>query len=61
MAPHRVDLGDEGDAELVRDLGGGDGRPQASAPASYDDDVVLDRLQRYIPSGTVSGPFYRVG
>lgn len=59
MAPHRVDLRDHGDAQGIRDLGGGDGRPEAGAAAPHDDDVVSERLQRHLP-GESRGPFYRL-
>src|SRR5207245_8810674 len=45
VAPHRVNLGDQGDGEVVGGLGGGDGRSQPGGPTPHDDDVVRNRLQ----------------
>ena len=59
MAPHRVHLGDECDAQAVGDLRGGDRCPQAGGPSPHDDDVVRDRFQA-VPL-QIRGLFYRVG
>src|SRR5207249_1073147 len=50
VTAHRVDLGYEGDAQPVRDLGRSDGRPQAGGPTPHDDDVVRDRFHAASPS-----------
>ena len=42
VASHRVDLRDYGHIELRAELSRRDRRPQASGPASYDQDVVAE-------------------
>src|SRR5439155_26427089 len=44
VTAHRIDLGDQRDAERVGCLRGGDGSAEAGRPSSYDDDVVLQSL-----------------
>jgi hypothetical protein len=45
VASHRIDLGNQGDAQLIGKLGRGDGGPKTGRTTSHDQDVVRDRLQ----------------